>query len=462
MRRALLLRDLALGVSVSAAVALLARPLHFNAVSVALVFLIAVLGLAVSNGLVAALTASFAATLLFNYFFLPPFGTLSIAEPSNWVALASFLIAAVVGSQLIARVRAQAERAASRQRDVQMLYDLCFRLFTARPDAAGLREVLAQVFPLLDARGGALHLERAGAPALALEAVPEPAAAAAPGAARDVAVPVLLGATLRGEMRLFATTASEPVLASAGRLIALAVERERLLEEAAHTEALRQSDALKTAILRAVSHDLRSPLTAMALGLERAQREAAAGKPPGAALAGVEAERQRLARRIGNLLTLARLEAGLARPRREPAPAAEIFRGAREALHAALQGRALATRIAEDCPELDVDPPLAVEIVVNLLDNAIRASDPASALELTAARAGDAEVALAVLDRGPGPPAELRAGAPVAAGGLGLEIASSLARAHGGALRLVPREGGGTMARVILPAVTAPEPPVEA
>src|SRR6187397_3006293 len=104
MRAGLLLRlrDLAFGGVASAGVALLARLLHFNAVSVALVFLTVVLGLAVSNGLAAALSASVSGTLLFNYFFLPPFGTLSIAEPANWVALACFLVAAVVGSQLIA------------------------------------------------------------------------------------------------------------------------------------------------------------------------------------------------------------------------------------------------------------------------------------------------------------------------------------------------------------------------
>src|SRR5436189_1258974 len=99
MRKGTLLRDIAFGVVASAAVTFAARALHLNAVSVALLLLTAVLGLAVSNGLAAALCASVSGTLLFNYFFLPPFGTLSIAEPANWVALACFLIAAVVGSQ---------------------------------------------------------------------------------------------------------------------------------------------------------------------------------------------------------------------------------------------------------------------------------------------------------------------------------------------------------------------------
>ncbi len=474
MRLGILLRDLAFGAAASAAVALVARALHFNAVSVALVFLTAVLGLAVSNGLAAALSASVTATLLFNYLFLPPFGTLTIAEPANWVALACFLVAAIVGSQLIARTRAQAERAERRQREVQMLYDLCFRLFTARPDSAGLRDVLAQGFDLLEARGGALRLDRVGAEALEIEA-PLGGNGEAPDAERrDVTLPILLGATVRGTLSLRQTTASDRVIESAGRLIALAVERDRLLDEAAHTEALRQSDALKTAMLRAVSHDLRSPLTAMALGLERARREAASDRgradgpgPPGLGetLARVEAERERLARRIDNLLTLARLEAGLARPRREPVPAAEILRAAREALHSSVLGRRVETTVAADCPELDVDASLAVEIFVNLLDNALRAADPTTPIELYAGQdPGDRlRVALEVRDRGPGLPPSLRRHTPeasagatgLAAGGLGLEIAASLARAHGGELHLEDRDGGGTIARVLLPAALA-------
>ena len=462
MRTSLLLRlrDLAFGVGASAGVALLARLLHFNAVSVALVFLTVVLGLAVSNGLAAALSASVSGTLLFNYFFLPPFGTLSIAEPANWVALACFLVAAIVGSQLIARTRAQAERAERRQREVQMLYDLCFRLFTARPDSSGLRDVLAQGFALLEARGGQIHLERVGAEAVDLDAPFAESNATEDPESRDVTLPILLGTTVRGTLSLRQTTASDRVIESAGRLIALAVERDRLLDEAAHTEALRQSDNLKTAMLRAVSHDLRSPLTAMALGLERARRDAASDPRLGETLGRIEAERERLARRIDILLTLARLEAGLARPRREPVPAAEILRAAREALHSTVQGRRVETTIAADCPELDVDASLAVEIIVNLLDNALRAADPASAIELDAAPdpMDSRRIVLAVRDRGPGLPPSLRAPGEVpgvAAGGLGLEIAASLARAHGGELRLEDREGGGTVARVLLPAALA-------
>ncbi|MEO8505869.1 MAG: ATP-binding protein, partial [Acidobacteriota bacterium] len=182
----------------------------------------------------------------------------------------------------------------------------------------------------------------------------------------------------------------------------------------------------------------------------------------------LDTERERLTRRVDNLLTLARLEAGLARPRPEPVPPAEILRAAREALHATLHGHSVETTVAADCPELLVDAPLTVEIVVNLLENAARASGSGAPLELAAAADASSlrRVIIQVMDRGPGLPRGVRARFAVpgarrqtalefAAGGLGLEIADSLARAQGGELMLIERLGGGTVARLQLPA--APE-----
>ncbi len=456
-----------LGVVFVAGLTAAGAALRFNASTAGFVFLICVLALAVGRGLVAAVSASLAATLAFNYYFLPPLYTFTVADPANWAALVSFLITAIVGSQLIARARGQAARAEQRQREVQILYDLCFRLFTARPDPGGLREALSQVFPLFDAAGGTLRIERPDTPALEIAADGDPSALPTEATSRrDVAAPILLGAAVRGELALRSTTLSDPVVESAGRLIALAVERERLLEEAAHLEALRQSDALKTALLRAVSHDLRSPLTAMALGLERARREATGMTGLPQTLAAVEVERERLSRRVDNLLTVARLEAGVARPRREPVPAAEILRAAREALHATLDGRTVETAVAADCPDLDVDSSLAVEIVINLLENAARVSAPEQPLTLGARPdedRGGGMILLEVADRGPGIPSTVLArhgggahpgSGEVAAGGLGLEIASSLAQAHGGRLFLRPRPGGGAIVGVSLPAIT--------
>jgi two-component system sensor histidine kinase KdpD len=236
---------------------------------------------------------------------------------------------------------------------------------------------------------------------------------------------------------------------------ALLAERERFLEERAHHEALKESDAFKTSLLRAVSHDLRTPITAIRLGLERLRRSAADTPDVDA----VSAETERLSRRIDNLLAAARLDAGATVPRPEPTPPADLFRGALEALPLVLAGRHVAVTVAEDTPDALADPALAVEVLANLLENAARAARRDTPLELAAGPdpGGSGRVRLEVRDRGPGVPDGLaRAAAggpsPETGRGLGLVICVSLAHAMGGTIALLARPGGGTVARLELPA----------
>jgi two-component system sensor histidine kinase KdpD len=442
----------------------------------------------------AGVVASIAATVCLDVFFIPPFGTLNIADPGDAAALASFLAAAFLAARLVLRSRRQAEEADVRRREVEILYELCFGLFTAGQRPGGLGEAAARTLSTLGARAGVLvlappaggaeeepHVIGEGQPPLdgaALErvrdlrSVLETAETSAAGVERVVYIPLLVGGLLDGILVARGAAASRKVLESAGRLLALAVERERLLTESAHLAAVRASDALKTSLLRAVSHDLRTPLTAMQLGLEGLRRhlpspEAAAG------LRDVAREQERLARRIDNLLALARLEAGAARPHPEDLPAGALFRSARESLALVLAGRPVAVRVDRDCPDLWADPSLALEIVVNLLENAARAAPAGSPLELAAAPAGPGRVWVEVSDRGPGIPAGIRrmlqtprdlrqsagGSGDSASGGLGLQIARSFAEAGGGSLALLERAGGGTVARLELPA--APEVEVE-
>jgi two-component system sensor histidine kinase KdpD len=240
---------------------------------------------------------------------------------------------------------------------------------------------------------------------------------------------------------------------------ALSAEREEFLEERVHLDALRESEALKTSLLRAVSHDLRTPLTAIQLGLERLRRTAAGD----GTVDEVARETERLSRRIDNLLSMARLDAGTYRPKPEPAPPADLFRAALESLSLVMEGRPVTVSIARETPDLLVDPALAVEILSNLLENAARVSAAGASIELCAAPdPSDARrVRLAVLDRGPGvPDAVKQAGGghdPGDSGraGLGLEICRSLTRALGGNMSLADRPGGGTVARIDLPAAGA-------
>jgi two-component system sensor histidine kinase KdpD len=464
-----------------AAVTAVGRAAGANAPTIGSIYLVAVLGLAAWGGWAVGATASVAAMLCFNYFFLPPLGTLTIAEPANWVALLSFLAASTFASRLVATARRQAGEAQRRRREVETLYDLCFSLFAVSQRPGVLGEAAARTLRALGAGAGALVLldERGGEVVSAIGdevAIDE----AALGRAREgrifeqggtVYLPLEVGGRVNGVLVARGIAAPRTVFEPAARLLALAVERERLLGEAAHLEAVRESDTLKTSLLRAVSHDLRTPLTAMRLEVESLGRHVADRPAALASLQGLSLESERLARRIDNLLALARLEAGLARPHPEAVPPGALFRSARESLALILAGRPLAVRAGAGCPDLWVDPSLALEIVVNLLENAARAAPAGSPLELSAEALDDGRVRVEVSDRGPGIPAglrrmlqtlrDLRQGADrgsgdSASGGLGLQIARSFALANGGSLALLDRPGGGTVARLDLPA--APEP----
>ena len=448
-----------------------------NAPTIGSIYLVVVLGLAAWGGWAVGATASVAAMLCFNYFFLPPFGTLNIAEPANWVALLSFLAASTFASRLVANARRQAEEAQRRRREVETLYDLCFSLFAVSQRPGVLGEAAARTLRALGAGAGALVLlDDLGGEGVSAIGEELAIADAALGRAREgrilelagtAYIPLEVGGRVNGVLVARGIAAPRTVLEPAGRLLALAVERERLLGEAAHLEAVRESDTLKTSLLRAVSHDLRTPLTAMRLDVESLGRHLADRPEAMASVQGLSLEQERLSRRIDNLLALARLEAGLARPHPEGVPPGSLFRSARESLELILAGRPVEVRVAPRCPDLWADPSLALEIVVNLVENAARAAPAGSPLELAAAPAGPGRVWVEVSDRGPGIPAgirrmlqtprDLRPGAAggsgdSASGGLGLQIARSFAEAGGGSLTLLDRAGGGTVARLDLPA----------
>ncbi len=462
-----------------------------NAPTIGFVYLVAVLGLAAWGGGAVGAMASIAAVVCFNYFFFPPFHTLTVAEPANWVALLSFLVASTFASRLVTAARRRAEEAQQRRREAEILYDLCFSLFTTSQRPGVLGDAAAKTLQSIGAGSGALVLLDGGGREVvssigeekidfdeeALDRVRRRRGIVETSSENGtVYIPVEIGGLVngvlvaRGDQRDLAPPA---VLESAGRLLALAVERERLLGEAAHLAAMRESDTLKTALLRAVSHDLRTPLTAMRLEIESLDWQLADRPAALASLRSLSLEQERLARRIDNLLALARLEAGLARPHPEDVPPSTLFRGAQETLALILAGRSVEVQVEPRCPDLWVDPSLALEIVVNLLENATRAAPADRPLELAASADPESpgRVRVEVRDRGPGVPAAIRrmfggsrdlrplesGSADSASGGLGLRIASSFAEANGGSLALLDRVGGGTVARLDLPAAPEPE-----
>jgi two-component system sensor histidine kinase KdpD len=263
----------------------------------------------------------------------------------------------------------------------------------------------------------------------------------------------LVVATVASRLVTQARDQAERAEARTREVQTLYAERERLLVERAHVEALRESESMRTALLRAVSHDLSTPLTAITVQVASLQRQLV-GQSTEKLAAHLAEEVGRLRRRIENLLSMARLETGSLAPRPEPIPPPDLFRAARENLGASATGD-FAVRVAPECPDVFADPSLALEILVNLVENARRASPPDAGVELVADRhPRDAQtVRLGVLDRGRGIGAngDSEPG-DVPPRGLGLEIARRFAEASGGVVELEARAGGGTCAWIDLPA----------
>jgi two-component system, OmpR family, sensor histidine kinase KdpD len=467
--------ELLLSLAIVTAFGKLAR---LNVPTVGFLFLVAVLVIASRQALWLATTAAVGATLCYNFFFFSPTGTFTVADPENWIALVAFLATSLLANRLLVRERVQAAEARASRREVQLLYELSLDLLRSRGGRQGLAAAAERALQAIGARSGGVILF--GASPQHQEVVawtgdpPTPEvedAAAGVGRhqrpteipslfGRDVYLPLTLTGKVGGVLVVRGARASRGALESLSGLLSFAIERDAFVDERARVAGLRESDELKTSLLQAISHDLNSPLTVLSVEVQALARKGSSHPEGPAHVRVIREEVARLQRRIENLLSLARFEAGISNPRAEPTPAADLFRSTRESLAAIVQSRPIRASVDPDVPELFVDPSLALEIIVNLVENAHAVSPVEEAIELRALRSPDAvgRVRVEVLDRGPGfstaqEKVLRRAGLPDAESrGLGIGLARTLATLSGGSVEWFPRPGGGTIARVDLPA----------
>jgi two-component system sensor histidine kinase KdpD len=415
-------------------------------VSLGVVYLLAVLVISLTWGAwLGALTGLLSAAA-FNFFQLPPVGRFTVKDPDNWVALGAFLVVAALMSSVAEVTRARAREALERRREADLATEMARVLLRGGS--------LAEVLPTAAARmAQALELPSA---AIAMESV-EPDA-------RSVAFPLREGDRRLGTLVVGAETSErnlhrlqERVVPALEALLSAALEREELQAGVVETAALRQADVVKTALLRAVSHDLRSPLTAISAageaialpGISADEREELASVIVG--------ETRRLSRLVENLLDLSRLEAGAAEPHREWTSVEEVLGAALEDV--APRAEEFQVAIDRDLPMVRADSAQLERAFVNVLENARRHSGghPVSVRARAVRTVGGTEGRLIVriVDRGPGvPPAQLERvfepfyKAGTARGGrrgsgLGLAIARGFTEANGGTLHVESLPGQG-------------------
>jgi len=481
-----------------------ARP-HINGTYIALAYLLVVQGGSVRRGRPLGLALAAVAFVSFDYFFLPPFGTLTIQDPLNWFVLLAFLLTAVVSAQLLYRAQAEAADARQRAAEIDRLASLgAETLSTARAEDAlvAIASVIRASLSLdqcsvyiadgesqdvrLAARagdgdGGSINdndlvVWAAREGRSAAEFVDGTSGSDAPVAlltSPDGTRP-LVRAFLRplqargrtvGVLRIarnagFSVGAAEiRVLDALAYYAALGVERARLVADAEQAQRLQEAHRAKDAVLASVSHDLRTPLTT----IKALAHEIATGGDDRADV--IEEEADRLNRFVAQMLDLSRITTGAAAPNIEPNEAEDLLGAASQQVTGRLGGREL--RITTDTSEAllfgKFDFSETLRAVVNLIDNAVKYSPAGTPIDLAAKLDGEWLV-FSVADRGPGVPRSererifepfyRRAGSPEAGGaGLGLSIARGIAMAQGGGLDLADRPGGGAEFRLRVPAI---------
>jgi len=416
---------------------------HVPLLSLGALYLFAVLPVAIVWGIAFAVPVAISSMLAFNWFYLPPTHTFALHDSANWLALAVYSVTAVVVSELAARSRRRAVIAEQRERESALLAGVSTSLLQGGTVTDELERISARVAEVLGVAVAWIELggERADEPG------------AEPHALRvdDRTVGTLYTAAGRTPE----ATVESRFLPAFASLLAVAIDRDELLREALEAEALRRSDAVKTAVLRTVSHDLRSPLTAIsaaASGLENPHL-ALDDDDRAALLETIRLESRRLDRLVGNLLDLSRLQAGAARPTPELWSVDELIGLALDELGA---DDRVAVELAPDLPPVRADAVQIQRALVNVLDNALRYSPPDSRVSVTAETVNGGLV-VRVEDEGPGiETAELerifepfqRGAAAGGRGGsgLGLAIARGFAEANGARLWAEPSTSGAVLA----------------
>lgn len=453
------LQNLAAALLAPVLLTLLLRPLATNLSlsTVLLAFLLTVVGTSLVAGLTVALASAVEASLLANYYFVPPVGTFTIDEPENAFALMVFVVVAAIVATIVNRSRARAAEATTKGAEASVLAALALGVLR-RED--GVRAILEQARETFHMRSATLFERQADGIARAIEVSGErpPKSPESADVAVDAGPGLVLamaGATLPaselGLLRAFA--------AQTGAIL----ERGRLAAEAADAERLQQTESTRNAMLTAVSHDLRTPLAGIratiatlcdaSLELHESDRAAL--------LQDAASNVARLDALVANLLDLSRIQSKALRVRTEPIALDEVLQ---QALHGIADVR-INDETEDSLPLISTDAVLLERCLANLIENAVRHAPEDIPVRLSAAVVPGGILQLRVIDRGPGVPEADRdrmfapfqrlGDVPLGNGvGLGLAVARGLAEAVGATIDAEDTPGGGLTMVVGIPIAT--------
>jgi two-component system sensor histidine kinase KdpD len=467
----LITRIIAVALMLAAVSVVYRRFILVNPTTVALTFLVVVLLTSTFWGFRIALFSALAATAIFNFFFLPPVGTFTIADPQNWIALFAFLITAVVASNLAERARRQAEIAMGRRVELERLYALSQQLLASDNIAHLYNQVPEQISQTFDAAGAALVVTgREGVyrsrPDLEFDSdlLLRANARGEMSEARGISyAPLRIGVRVAGALAIVGARLSRETLEAIGSLVGIAAERARAMEELADNRATQESEKLRSALLDSVTHEIRTPLTSIKASvtalLEESTLDAAQKQD---LLTVIDEEADRLNRLVGEAVEMAQLDAHMIHLQPAPHQLSEVIEAAIERTQRQLVDHPIQLDIPLALPGVRFDFERVREVIVHLLENAAKYSPKTSPIRVSVEQK-TSHVVINVADQGSGVDAieqslifekfyRGREHRSMSQGtGMGLAICKIIVEAHGGTIGVMSQVGRGSVFSFTLP-----------
>ncbi|MBV9340142.1 MAG: DUF4118 domain-containing protein [Acidobacteria bacterium] len=461
---------------VAAVVLVYFRWLHVNAATVGFTFLLAVLFISALWSLAYAIFTAVLATAAYNYFFLPPLFKFTIADPQNWIALMAFLVTAITASQLSYRARRSMVYANQRRREVERLYAFSQQLWLSENVFELLNQIPKHIVDSFQVSGAALFLDakqetyffddrsRNLFPLDQLKAISDRGEPVLDRPNRICYMPLRMGVRTVGALGIAGCELSRETLEATGSLVAISIERANTVERLTKSEAARESDRLRSVLLDSVTHEFRTPLTAIKASAETLLSEADLDKAQTKdLLLVINQESDRLNRLIGEAGEVAQLDAHELQFHLEKHQIGEAIDAAVASSHTALRQHPLKMALADGLPPVRMDVARITEVLNHLLDNAGKYSQPETPIHITA-ELRNSEVVTSVADHGPGIDEmeqqmifeKFYRGRNqrmlIQGTGMGLPIAKAIVELHGGKIGVTSQLGRGSVFYFSLPA----------